>query len=472
MRFLAFVLVLTSCSFAADWPRFRGENGSGVSPERGLPAEIGKDRNLAWTLAAPKGNSSPIVVDGRLWITGFEGDERIVLCYEARTGTLLWRKSVTKGFTELPNPLNGLATPTAASDGKRVVVFFADFGLLAFDRDGKELWRQPLGPFGGVQGMAVSPVLVDDLAVLLIDTPEQAYLAAFDIATGKQAWKVERPIGFLGSYATPSVYKPATGPAQIIVAGAVEFTGYQAKTGERLWWVRGVTYAPATLPLIAGDRAYTMEPMTEAAAAPPFSGMLAQYDKGKTGSIKLSDITGTDVTARIYQRVFGSVDRNSGNNDGIVTEDEWKRAFAPEPQAGGLVQIRLDGKGDVSKTHVGWRHTKGLPYTTSALVYDHLLYSVRSGGILTVFDPETGKVLREERLKDAPGEYYAQPVAADGKIYFASKDGKLTVISAGADWKIVASADFDEQIIATPAIADGRIFLRTAKSLYCFQTKK
>ena len=105
------------------------------------------------------------------------------------------------------------------------------------------------------------------------------------------------------------------------------------------------------------------------------------------------------------------------------------------------------------------------------MLYDKLLYSIRSGGILTVFDPETGKVLREERLKDAPGEYYAQPVAADGRIYFASKDGKVTLVSSGADWKIVSSADFDEQIIATPAIADGRILLRTAKSLYCFQTK-
>jgi outer membrane protein assembly factor BamB len=253
MRFLALYLICAAAAGASDWTRFRGPNGSGVSTDRGLPTEISPNRNVLWKGKTPKGNSSPVVLQGRLWITGHEGDERLVLCYDAATGALLWRKAVTKAFTEVINPVNGPTTPTPASDGRSIFVFFPDVGLLAYDLDGKQRWRVPMGPFGGVQGMAVSPIYAEGNVVLLIDTPEYAYLAAFDAETGKQVWKTERQPGFLGSYITPAVYKPADGPAQIVVAGAVELTGYQAKTGERLWWARGVTNAPAAPPLIAGD---------------------------------------------------------------------------------------------------------------------------------------------------------------------------------------------------------------------------
>src|SRR5215467_5995404 len=257
MRVLA--LLLTTAAFgASDWPRFRGPNGSGVSPDRHLPSDIAPNRNVVWKTKTPKGHSSPIVSAGRLWITGHEGDERIVLCYDAKTGAQLWRRSVTKARPEVVNPENGFSTPTP--DGSSVFVYFPDVGLLSYSLEGKELWRVPLGPFGGVQGMAVSPIYTDGKVILLIDTPEEAFLAAFDAASGKQLWKTERPIGFLGSYTTPIAYKSASGETQIVVAGAVELTGYQASTGERLWWARGVTNAPAAPPLIAGDSIYTLEP--------------------------------------------------------------------------------------------------------------------------------------------------------------------------------------------------------------------
>jgi outer membrane protein assembly factor BamB len=316
--------------------------------------------------------------------------------------------------------------------------------------------------------MAESPIYVDGNVILLIDTPEQAYLAAFDAGTGKQIWKVERPVGFLGSYSTPVLYQPSNGePAQIIVAGAVELTGYQAKTGERLWWARGVTWAPATSPVIAGDAVYTIEPVTSSEGAPPWKQMLVQYDKNKNGKIELSEVPRGGDNEIMY-RIFKSVDKNTGNNDGVVTEDEWARGFDPKEPGGGLVRTRLGGKGDVSKTNVGWRHTKGLPYLTAPLLYDNVLYVIRDGGIVSTFDPETGKVLREERLKDAIGEYWSQPVAGEGKIYFVSKEGKATVIRAGADWEKLSTGDLDEQVIATPAIAGGRIYIRTEGMLYCF----
>ena len=469
MRLVALCLTFAALLNAADWPRFRGPNGAGVSADEGLPNEIAKDRHVLWKQKTPKGNSSPVIAGNRLWITGHDGDERFVLCYDATSGTLLWRRSVQKARDEHPNPLNGPTTPSAATDGHAVFIFFPDFGLLSFDLQGNERWRVPLGPFNGVQGMAVSPVVAEENVVLLIDTPEQAYLAAFDAATGKQVWKTERPIGLLGSYSTPALYQPPAGPAEIVVAGAVELTGYQAKTGERLWWARGVTVGPAAPPLIAGDSVYTLEPAGE--GAPPFKDMLGQFDKNKNGKIELSEVSGDSINERIMYRLFQSIDKNGGNGDGAVTEEEWNHAFSPETPGGGLSRVRINGKGDVSQSHVAWRYTKGVPYVTGALLYDHVLYMISSGGILSTFDPDTGKLLGKDRLKDAIGDYYASPVAGDGKIYFVNHDGKTTVIRAGAHWDTLSSGDLDETVIATPAIAASRIYVRTEGTLYCFAAR-
>src|SRR5207248_6436331 len=134
-----------------------------------------------------------------------------------------------------------------------------------------------------------------------------------------QSWKIERPLGFLGSYATPALYQPSSGPAQIIVAGAVELTGYQAKTGERLWWAKGVTYGPAALPLVAGDAVYTMEPSPSDGGAPPFKQMLAQFDKDKNGKIEFTtEVTGNTAGDRIMFRLFKAADKLSGNGDGVL----------------------------------------------------------------------------------------------------------------------------------------------------------
>jgi outer membrane protein assembly factor BamB len=460
------VLFVAVTAFAADWNGFRGSNGTGVSSETGLPAELGPSKNLAWKMAAPKGNSSPVVVGGRVYLTGGEDDERVVLSIDAYTGKLLWRKGVTKARAEVTHPLNGPATPTVAADGRMVYAFFPEFGLLAFNVNGEEKWRAPMGPFASIQGLASSPVLAGGNVIQLIDTPEEAFVVAFDARTGRQRWKAERQIGFLGSYTTPVVYRPKSGPEQVIVAASVELTGYQATTGERLWWARGVSNSPAALPLIAGGYVYTVEPKGE--GAPPFSQMIKPGDKNQNGKIELSEVAGESVDDRIMYRVYKAIDKTYGNGDGVVTEEEYNRAFSPDNPGGGLVRTRLDGRGDVTKTHVGWRHVKGLPYVTAPLLYEGVLYVVRNGGILQTFDPETGKLLGERRLGAALGEYYASPIAAEGRIYFVNKEGKATTIRAGADWEVISQEEFGEQTIATPAIANGRIYLRTEAALYCF----
>jgi outer membrane protein assembly factor BamB len=456
-------LACTTLLSASDWPRFRGPNGTGVSPDLGLPTEIDRGKNLTWSIKIPRGNSSPIIVNGRVYLTAHEGDRRLVLCFDAATGNPLWRRSIIKARAETFHPVNGPTTPTPTSDGNRIFVFFPEIGLLAFDRDGKELWRTPLGPFASIQGMAVSPIYVEGKVVLLVDTPDEAYLAGFDAMTGKQDWKVGRPTNILGSYATPTLYFRTGEQPQIVVAGAEELTGYQARTGARVWWAHGVTAQPAAPPFVLGDSVYTVESAGE--SWPSFSVPLAQFDKNKNRIIE----AGEYANDPIWMGVFTSIDKKLGNGDKDLTQEEYQKA--EKVNGGGMVRTRLGGTGDVSESHVVWRHTKGTETLTGALLYQNILYLIKNG-IVSTFDPESGKLLRQERVKNALGEYYASPVAADGKIYLVNQEGKVTVLKAGADWQILSTGDLGEEVIATPAIADSHIFFRADGTLFCFGAEK
>jgi outer membrane protein assembly factor BamB len=130
--------------------------------------------------------------------------------------------------------------------------------------------------------------------------------------------------------------------------------------------------------------------------------------------------------------------------------------------------VRLGGTGDVTQTNVLWRHYKSLPNATSPLYYKGVVYLMKEGGILTTLDAGTGKVLKQGRLPGALDYYYASPVAADGKIYAISQEGHVSVVRAGGDWEPIARNDMEEECFATPALLDGRIYLRTKSALYCF----
>lgn len=463
--FLAMALI-PALAVAGDWPRFRGPNGSGTPGDDKAPADFALDRNVLFKVKTPAGHSSPILVKDRLFLTGHDGDQRVVLCLDAAKGTEIWRRSLARVRTETAHPLNGPATPTPATDGSHVYAFFPEYGLVSFDWGGKERWRTPLGPFDTIQGVATSPVYAEGVVAVLIDQPGDSYLIAFDAKSGKQRWKASRPSGFLGGYSTPSVYKPAKGPSQLVVAGAIELTGYQVATGERLWWARNITNAPAALPLVANDVVYTMEPAGE--APEPFS-RVGQYDKNKDGRIEVAaEVTGDGFGEQIWRKILTSVDRHHGNKDGVVEESEWRASFSGAPKAGGLQAVRLGSKGELPPSEMKWRVEKGMPYVTAPLLYRDVLYIVRNGGILTSYRPETGEILKQGRVKEALGDYYASPVAAGGRLYLVNKDGKLSVLQAGAQWEFVSGVDLGEQVIATPALGDGRIYVRTAGTLYGF----
>ncbi len=458
---LLLLTLLAAALRAEGWPRFRGPNGTGVSSTQGLTTQFGPETNVAWKVDAGNGSSSPVIVGGRLFFTSFEADTRSVHCLDAATGGTLWTASVEKVRDEDASRPNGPATCTPAADATNVVVFFPDAGLFCFSSSGTQCWRADVGPFYSMHGIGASPIIAADKVALLADQLKGSYLAAYDLATGEPAWKVERFDGLTGAYSTPSVLKAQDGSTHIVASGPGELCGYLATTGEKVWAVLGMTNAPVTVPILSGSRIFCCEPV---GAISPIS-MLSSLDKNQDGRYSLEEEVKTSIP---MYRLLGRMDKEWGNDDGVVEASEWRKAFGGRVNKGGLVAIDLEEAQHAVQTQVRWNYRKAVPYVASPVVYENVLYSVQDGGIVTTLDPENGEVLKRGRLKQGGKRFYASPVAADGKVFIVDTAGQMSVLRADAQWEHLATNVLGEPCYATPALYDGRLYVRTSRTLYCF----
>ncbi len=452
---------------AEPWSRFRGPNASGIADGAPLPADLDKEKSLVWRTELPPGYSSPVIEAGRVYLTAYDGAKLLTVCVDARTGADLWRREAPRA-RETKRPVNTPVSTTAATDGLGVYVLFEDFGLLAYGADGQERWRKPLGPFKLPYGLGTSPIVADDKLIVLIDQDTDSFLAAFDPKDGRELWRVARPEAQHG-FSTPVVHRPTSGPAQLVVLGSHELTGYALATGEKLWWVRGMAWQAKCTPVIDGESVYvssSMPNMSELDKRDKLAGfaeVLKERDANKDGKIAEAE-----APAEAMKKLWFLYDLDQ---DGLLDEREWRIAQSRDTAKSGLYGVRLGGRGDVTDTHVRWRHERSLPNIPTPLLYKGVIYLLREGGILTTLDPETGSVLKQGRLEGALDPYFASPVAGDAKVYFASSAGKLSVIKAAGEWELLGLSDLAEEVWATPALADGRLFVRTQKALYCFARK-
>lgn len=447
------------------WSQFRGPNGSGVDSATGYPAELSPSKNVAWKKPIAYGQSSPVVVGKHVYVTTSvttgAGGRLVTICLDATTGTELWRRELKPARSTKIFRANDPASPTPAADENGVVVFFADYGLAAYTPEGKDLWTLPLGPFKNFYGMAASPIIAGDMLLQVCDQQSGSFLLALDRKTGKQRWKTERRESTIG-WATPMVFKPSTGPAQLIVLGSTRIDGYYLSTGEPLWWMPVGSNGGVGIPIALGDTLFTSTLGASEPWMPTFAETLAKYDKDHDGRLSQQEFS---VDKDLGEH-FGWIDANSDN---FVTADEWNYARSMGMGEFGAVAIRPGAlKGKVEPAKVAWRYKKGLPFIPAPLVYKNVFYMVRDGGIITSLDPSTGKLLKEGRTREALGEYYASPVAADDKIFLASGEGKLTVLKAGGSWDVLGVSDLGDEIHATPALSNGRVYVRTRQFLYCF----
>lgn len=450
-----------------NWPQFRGADGLAVATDRGEPpVEFGPDKNVVWKTAIASGHSSPVLWGGRIFLSAFDGGKLFTIALDRATGRIVWSKEVPVEKVEQVHRISSPASPTACTDGERVYFHFGSVGLLAFDFDGTEVWQLPLPLPVNDFGAGSSPIIVDGKVILLRDEDVGSFVMAVDAKTGKQLWRSERP-GFFRGHSTPFVWRH-DGAEEIVVTGAVRLMSYDPANGRDLWHTSGLSRV-ANASATAGDGLLFASSWNVGADSsgrlelPPFGEFAKANDRNADERLSLEEFPGGQLRDRFTQL--------DADKDGQFTQAEWE-AYAPvvAKAENALFAVRPGGHGDITESHVVWKKTRGLPYVPSPLYYEGRLYTIKSGGMASCFDAKTGAEAWLEQRVGIFGDFYASPVAAAGKVYIASQGGTVAVLAAGSEFHVLAKNDLGEPIFATPSIADGKIYLRTAGHLYCFGT--
>ncbi len=481
-------LLLCLLQASAQWPQYRGPAGSGVAAEpSNPPVAFTPDKNLLWKTAVPSGHSSPSIWAGRIFLTAFDqaSSKLEILALDRGKGEILWRRAVSAKELEEVHPLSSVASATVATDGERVYAYFGSAGIFCFDFEGNPQWSVPL-PVAHIvpHGSGTSLIVAGEKVILNRDEVPDSYLLALDRRTGKTIWKQKQYMGEPerrnGSKATPVLWRD-----EIVLHRRGEIVGYDLATGARKWWVRAETQGAGT-PAAGPDAVYvgawfnTGEPDLMV-PLPDFDALLKQYDKDGDGALSVDEfpdklliahrigldgIEGAD-NSRPSRSIFQGADTN---RNGKIERGEWdayaKNLPMPSMQHG-LLAIKPGGSGDVTSSRLLWKEPKGVPEVPTPLYYKGRVYMVAGGGVVSCLDAESGKLIYRGRL-GAGGAYFASPVAAGGRVYFASQDGVVTVIGGGDKLEVLAHNELNETVFATPAVIGNVIYIRTANFLYAF----
>jgi outer membrane protein assembly factor BamB len=389
----------------AQWPEFRGPTGQGTSEEQGLPIEWSESRHVRWKVPVPgTGWSSPVVADGRVWLTaavesratgsGGAAVSLRALAFDLVSGRELVDVEVFR--IDRPGPINGKnshASPTPVLDGERVYVHFGAEGTAALSTSGKVLWRTRLS-YTSQHGGGGSPALFRGLLIVNCDASgDDAFVVALDAATGKVRWRTNRRAPADQAYSTPLVIRVGS-QDQVVSVGAFRATAYDPGTGREIWRVG--------------------------------------YGDGFS-----------NVPRPVYGR-------------GLVF-------IATGFQQASLLAVRPDGRGDVTDTHVAWTARRAAPHTPSPILVGNELYMVSDGGIVSCLDAATGTIHWQQRLA---GTFSASPLYADGRLYFLNEDGVTTVVAPSTTFHRLATNELDGATLASMAVADRSVLIRSATHLY------
>ncbi len=460
---------------AANWPQFRGPNGTAIAPADAAPPIDFK--RAVWKQNLPAGHSSPVVWGERIFLAAFDGSKKLELvCLYAKDGKILWRRGATAEQIEETHVVSNPATATPAVDADRVYAYFSSYGVMAFDHSGSRQWSLPLAMPKTHHGSGASPILAGDLLIINHDAMQGGYLLAIDRRTGKQVWKTDYTLGRLESYSTPEVWHD-----QLVLHRQGVIEAYAIVDG-RLRWKIAENTSGASTPAVSDEMIFTstwnvLGEEDQRAPLPDFASLLKKYDKNGDGKLSETEFPADLLyTARPELESipnsqnfvqFRSADRNK---DGMLDAEEWTAFLS---RVSGMIQDHgvLALKPSGATAEVVWRENTAVPEVPSPLLYKGRLFLIRNGGILTCLDAASGKVLYRSRI-GAPGAYYASPIAAAGRVYLASSEGVVTVLSASSEkLEVLARNDLGEEIVATPAIAGNRIYVRSRQSLAAFEAR-
>jgi hypothetical protein len=395
------VMAVGRSGYAENWPQWRGPRGDGTSLETRLPVHWTATSNVAWQVEVPgTGHASPIVWGDRVFTVSAvpETEDRLLLCFDRRTGRQEWQRTVVSSPLERKHPLNSHASSTPATDGHLVFTAFLDAQevvVAAHDFDGNQRWISRPGVFRSMHGFCSSPVLFDDKVIVNCDHDGDGYIVALSRATGSELWRIDRP-NKTRSYCPPTIFE-AGGRTQMVLSGTLCVASYDPDNGRLHWIIDGPT---------------------------------EQF-----------------VASIVYSREADLFFMTGGYPDHH------------------LLALRPDGTGNVTKTHIAWRHNRAsyVSYVPSPIAVAGYFLVVSDPGYACCFDAKTGDLQWQEKL----GSHHASPVTANGLVYFVGDDGLTTVVRPGRHYEVVARNVLDEGVFASPALSQGQMFVRGERRLFC-----
>jgi outer membrane protein assembly factor BamB len=432
-----------------NWPQFRGANASGVADGK-TPTKWDATKNdgIKWKTPIPGlGHSSPIIWGDKLYITtaisgqkdaslrvGLYGDVAPVqddtehsyhlYCIDKNSGKIIWDKEVHKAVPMIKRHTKAThANSTPVTDGKNVIAFFGSEGLYCYSTDGELKWKKDLGKLDA--GWYVmkdaqweygsSPIIHDGKVIVLCDIQEGSFIAALDLESGSEVWRTSRDE--VPTWGTPTIVESG-GRTQAVVNGYHTIGGYDAKTGQEIWKMKGGGDIPVPTPVLAHDLIFITN--AHGPAAPLYA-------------IK-----------------------TSAKGDISLAEKE------------------------TSNEHIAWANLRIGNYMQTPIVYGNYLYLCRDNGIMACYDARTGKTISKRRLGDGSTGFTGSPVAADGKIYYSGETGDVYVLKAFDDTasvpegtqleaEILATNPMGEVLMSTPAISEGRLYFRGQNQVFCVE---
>lgn len=417
----ACVVVWSSVTRAEDWPCFRGPNRDGTTTEKAFPLKWSKTENIKWKFKLPSGgNSSPVVVGDKLFLTCAEdklGQNRSLFCINIADGTQVWKQTVNYTEKEPTHGTNPYCASTPFADKERVVVWHGSAGLYCYDHAGKELWKLDLGTFRHIWGYASSPLIHGENVYLSAGPGDRSSVVAVNKNTGQIAWMTKEPTGaddkspvtkgWIGSWSTPVIVEP-----WLVLFQPTRVNGYDLASGRIVWTISGT-----------GPLAY--------------SDVMINCEKGI--GIAMAGYGGNAIGFKVPQPKEIPPVAASGVN--------------PPPAF------------DATATHRLWQSSQKPPQRIGSGVFrgEHLYMPSEPG--LSCFEVATGKEAWNEKSQ---GSFWGSIVATPDRLYITNQGGKTIVFEADpSGFKLLASNAIGEKSNSTPALSNGRIYIRTYENLYC-----